>query len=298
VEQQEEVEDMTVSIGDSTVRTDEDTLRDASLVEEMRASVGRAALLDRRRRRIVLLCQVAILGAFVGGWEYAARSGVLPNANIFYGQPSGVAEVLWNDRDRLLDSWIATMRAAIGGFVIGVVLAIVIGVVLAQVATLNRIFDPFLVVLAGLPRIALAPLFVLWFGINDSAKIALSISLVLFTVVFNVRAGIQSVDRDLLTVAKTFGESRLGVLWKVTFPASVPVLFAALRLALVFSILGVIASEMMASRGGLGFDVVSFAQTLRPNGLFAVLVILAATMTTLNWFLRVFERRLLKWSPS
>jgi NitT/TauT family transport system permease protein len=152
--------------------------------------------------------------------------------------------------------------------------------------------------LAGVPRIALAPLFVLWFGISDTAKIALSVSLVFFVVLFNMRAGVRSVDGDLLTMSRTLGANRRQIFLSVIMPACVPTLFAGFRLAIVFSVLGVIASEMTAARSGLGMQVVAYSQNLQPDGVFAVLALLAAVMALLNGVLQLIERRLLRWVPA
>ena len=263
----------------------------------MAESVREARQASTRRQTWVVLAQVGILVVFLGLWQWGADSGALPNASLFYGSPSGVFGMLVDNWQSFLASLGATVSAAFMGFAIGVVCALAIGVLLSQVSVLNRIADPFITVLTGLPRIALAPLFVLWFGINDVAKIALSFSLVFFIVLINVLAGFQSVDQDLVVMAKSFGAQKRQVVAGVALPASFPVLFAGLRLGVVFSILGVIASEMTASQDGLGLDIVRFGQTLEPNGIFAALVVLAAAMAVLNGVLRAIESRLLKWVP-
>lgn len=244
----------------------------------MRDSVSTARSRTRRTTVVVLLSQVAVLAAFLGLWQWAADSGRLKSAPLFYGSPSGVYDMLTSNFGDLMSSLMATFRAAVTGFGLGVAAALVIGVILSQVPFLNRVANPYIVVLTGLPRIALAPIFVLWFGIGTTAKVALAFSLVFFIVLINVLAGFKSVNKDLVVMAQSFGASRLHVVMKVALPAAVPVLFAGLRLGLVFSILAVIASEMTAAHDGLGLDVVQYAQTMQPNGVFAVLVVLAAAM--------------------
>lgn len=265
---------------------------------EMEKSVVQARQKSRQSRISVLVSQVAILVIFLGAWQWAADSGFLKNANLFYGSPSGVYQMLIDNREHLFESLMATITAAFIGFAIGVVAAVIVGVLLSQVAFINRVVDPYIVVLTGMPRIALAPLFVLWFGIGDTAKIALSVSLVFFIVLINVLAGFKSVDEDLIVMATSFGAKEGNLVTKIALPSAVPVLFAGLRLGLVFSILGVIASEMTAAKNGLGLDVIIYAQTMRPNGIFAVLLILAAAMALLNWVLSLIEKRLLRWVPA
>ncbi|ODU07721.1 MAG: hypothetical protein ABS81_00630 [Pseudonocardia sp. SCN 72-86] len=246
---------------------------------------------------MVFATQIAVLAAFLGLWQWGADSGTLGNADLFYGSPSGVFNALVDNWDRLLASLGATAAAAFGGFAIGVGCALLIGVLLTQIPFLARVADPYITVLTGLPRIALAPLFVLWFGIGSSAKMALAFSLVFFIVLINVLAGFRGVDNDIVVMARSFGATRLKVVTGVTLPASLPVLFAGLRLGIVFSILGVIAMEMTAASNGLGLDIIRFGQTLQPNGIFAALVILAIAMALLNWVLRTIEGRLLAWVP-
>lgn len=267
------------------------------VAERMAESVHTARRSANRRRAAVLVSQLGVLVVFLGLWQWGASSGALPNADLFYGSPSGVFDALVVNWDRLLSALAATAAAAFGGFAIGVGSALVLGVVLTQVPFLARVADPYITVLTGLPRIALAPLFVLWFGIGSSAKIALAFSLVFFIVLINVLAGFRGVDRDIVVMARSFGASRTAVVTGVVLPASLPVLFAGLRLGLVFSILGVIAMEMTAASNGLGLDIIRFGQTLQPNGIFAALVVLAVAMALLNWVLRTVEGRLLSWVP-
>ncbi len=263
----------------------------------MDLSVTQARSRTRRRRIAIVITQLAIVVIFLGAWELAANNGVLKNAPLFYGSPSGIVESITKNWAKLLASLGSTLYAAFLGFAVGVIAALLVGVLLSQVSFLNRVVDPFVVVLTGLPRIALAPLFVLWFGIGDTSKIALSVSLVFFIVLINVLAGFRSVDKDLIIMAKSFGASRGDTVRKVALPSSIPILFAGLRLGLVFSILGVIAMEMTAARSGLGLDVVRYAQGFQPDGVFSVLVVLAATMALLNWGLSLLEKRLQRWAP-
>jgi NitT/TauT family transport system permease protein len=282
----------------ATVTETDRGIPDAPSIEaQMAGSVRSARRMASRRRNAVLATQIGVLVAFLGLWQGGADSGALPNATLFYGSPSGVFEALASNWDRLLGSLGATITAAFMGFAVGVGSALVIGVVLTQVPFLARVSDPYITVLTGLPRIALAPLFVLWFGIGSSAKIALAFSLVFFIVLINVLAGFKGVDKDLVVMARSFGATPARVVAGVILPASLPVLFAGLRLGVVFSILGVIAMEMTAAQNGLGLDIVRFGQTMQPNGIFAALVVLAVAMALLNWVLRSLEARLLRWVP-
>jgi NitT/TauT family transport system permease protein len=263
----------------------------------MAAAVKRARTRKRRRSWTVRLLQLALVVVILGLWELLSRTGVLPNADLFYGRPSGVLQFLWTERAHLLTNAGATIYAAALGFVAGAGSGIIVGLVLGRYEILERTFDPVMNVLASLPRIALAPLFLLWFGISDLAKVVLAVSIVFFVVLFNTLAGVRSVETELRTVSTLLGANDRQVFTKVVLPGAVPVLFAGLRLALMFSILGVVGSEMIAAKTGLGLDVVVYGQLLQPNGLFAVLTILAIVSAVFSGVLRLIENRILRWMP-
>ena len=266
-------------------------------LRRMEKAVARARTRKRRRSWTVRVLQLALVIVILGLWELLSRTGVLPNADLFYGRPSGVVEFLWTERVHLLTNAAATIYAAAIGFVAGAGSGILVGLVFGRFEVLERTFDPVMNVLASLPRIALAPLFLLWFGISDLAKVVLAVSIVFFVVLFNTLAGVKSVESELRTVATLLGANDRQVFLKVVLPGAVPVLFAGLRLALMFSILGVVGSEMIAAKRGLGLDVVVYGQLLQPNGLFAVLTILAVVSAVFSAVLRLIENRILRWMP-
>jgi len=265
--------------------------------QRMRNAISAARRRRRQRSLTVVTLQILTVSLLLGLWELFSRTGVLPNANIFYGRPSGVGRFLWDNRSDLWMNTKSTLYASVMGFSIGSVGGVVVGMIFARWDLIRRAFDPLMTALASLPRIALAPLFLLWFGITDNAKIAVAVSGVFFVVLFNTVAGVRQVDRDLQTVARLLGAKKGQIFFKVLLPGAVPVLFAGLRLALIFSTLGVVASEMIAARHGLGTGVVRYGQNLEPNGVFAVLAILAAMVAIFNVILRFCEARLLRWQP-
>ena len=281
------------------------TQEDERAVPEREATdalMKRAVIEWRRRKRYrmltVRLWQVLLLIAFLGGWQLSTDHNLLTNANLFYGSPSGVWNFLVTNRSSLWTNAIATVQPAIIGFLLGSAGGVAVGLAAGRWRMFDRVIDPFLAVLAGLPRIALAPLFLLWFGITDMAKITVAVSAVFFVVLFNARAGVRSVQPELRTVAELLGASQRDVFRKVILPGSVPVLFAGLRLGMIFSVLGVIASEMVAAKKGLGVEIVTDGQNLQPDGVFAALAILALVMAVFNGLLQLMERRFLRWMPT
>lgn len=254
-----------------------------------------------RTRRLVVsaltgwVATIAVAAAFIALWEFAATKGWV-DAN-FTGQPTLVWEALkeFYESGRLFDQTIATLQATLIAFVIGVVGGTACGLLLGVYPGVDRVLGPLLVPLNSVPRIALAPLFILWFGLSMTAKVVLAVSIVFFIVLFNARAAVKSVEPDLMTMARVTGFSRLKIVQKVILPSAVPSLFAGVRLAITYALLGVIASEMIAARDGLGQDIVYYSGRLQVNGVWATLLVLAVIATLINVLFEQLERWLLRW---
>jgi NitT/TauT family transport system permease protein len=189
----------------------------------------------------------------------------------------------------------ATMKAVFFGFLLGCGTGIVIGFILGEVEWLDRVLDPWLAVLNAVPRIALAPVFILWFGISIQAKVALAFTVVIFVQILSTRAGVRNVDRDIRLVSRLAGMSRFDTIRKVVLPSSIPSTFAGLRLGFVYSLLGVVTSEMIAARQGVGQLIVYSSAVFKISQMFAYLVVLAIIAGIINEIFGVVERRLQRW---
>jgi NitT/TauT family transport system permease protein len=249
----------------------------------------------RERGWFVFVSQVLLFLVLMLGWDALGRFEVVDKTLI-----SGPLDVLDHLRTlyesgTLASQVLATMYAVALSLVIGVPAGCVAGIVLGSSRFLDRIAEPFLVPLNSLPRIALAPLFIVWFGLTVNAKAAVGVTLVVFIMLFNTRAGVKETDRDLLLLADALGMSTLERYRKIVLPGSIPVVVAGVRLSLTYALLGVIASEMIGSRDGLGTDIVRFSNTLQVGGVFAILVILAVISFVMDRLLGAFERRALRW---
>jgi NitT/TauT family transport system permease protein len=160
---------------------------------------------------------------------------------------------------------------------------------------LERAFNPYLTLLNAMPRIALAPLFLLWFGLGIGSKIALGFSLVFFIVLSATVAGMRGVDSDHLVLSRAIGASPTQMFFKVTLPSAVPVIFSGLRLALIFSLLGVVGAELIAAERGLGQTLAYLQSTFNTNGVMAILFLLAVIGLALTAGMNWLERHLLAW---
>lgn len=239
------------------------------------------------------LVSLLIFGAI---WEVMSRSGWINP--LFIGNPIGILEFLFRGLFVNHQMWAhlgATMAGTLSAFVLGSAAGILTGLLFVTYPLVERFLDPILAGLNALPRIALAPLFLLWFGLGIASKIALGFSLTYFIVLSSTVAGARSVNTDHLTLARTLGASSTQVFRRITLPSAVPTVFAGLRLGLIYALLGVIGGEIIAAQRGLGQLISFLAGTFQINGVFAVLLLLALLGTGLTWLMSAAENRLLQW---
>jgi NitT/TauT family transport system permease protein len=244
---------------------------------------------------VVNLLRLALVGVVLGTWQLLADQEVL-NTSLF-GSPAGVWAALGDflTSEKMWTNTSATMQAVLISFVIGSGLGIVCGLLIGASSYGDRLIAPLLVPINSIPRIALAPLFIAWFGLTITAKIVLASSIIFFILVENTRGAVRSIEPDIATMAKVFGLKRLQFVVKVVLPSAVPALFAGLRLGVTYSLLGVIASEMIAARDGLGQLIVSYSSQLKIDYVWAVLLELVVIATIIAFVFAAAERRLLRW---
>lgn len=258
---------------------------------------GRAAAVKSRTWSRWTLLGVRILfgAALLGIWEAVVRAEIVDPD--FVPPPSEVAQwiVQAAEDGSIYRNLIATGIAMVLSFVIGSSAGIVCGVFFGRFATLASVVSPFVLFLNALPRVALAPLFILYLGITVWSKVAVGASIVFFVLLLNTLAGISSVDRDHTKLARLHRMSTQQIFWKVTLPTAVPAIFAGLKLAAVYSLLGVVVSEMVASTEGLGQLIIYNTNTFELPGVYGTLVILATLAMVLTSLMNVLESHLLAW---
>lgn len=191
-----------------------------------------------------------------------------------------------------------TLSAAAIGFVLGGVPGVLAPLVLRRHRFVQAVLDPFLVAGYGLPKLALAPLFILWFGIGINSKIALVVSVVFFIVFFSTQAGVQSADQRLIRMARILGAREAQLSRKVVWPTVVPFVFSGLRIATPYAIGGVIISELVSSNRGLGYLVQYGAMSFSTPDIFAVVFAITLVIAVATWLVQLLERRLLRWRPA
>jgi NitT/TauT family transport system permease protein len=267
----------------------------ASVPEDL----GLAAEADPRvRYRKVLVARLIVVATILAIWQAVIEIGWVDA--FWISSPVLVVEELWNQLAS--GAWFGdvaiTVFEALIAFVISSVLGIVAGLLLARSPFWDDVLAPLVLALNSLPRVALAPLIILWFGIGITAKVVTAFTLVFFILLVNTLGGAKNVDNDILTIARLMGASQRDILWKVTLPSALPWIFAGLNLGLTYSLLGVIVAEILASNHGLGYVIASSAATFNTAGVFAGLITLAVVAWAFSALMRYVEARLLRWKPS
>lgn len=244
----------------------------------------------------VWMARIGLLCAMVALWELAAQMRWLPP--ILIGSPSGVAQYFWQEvfvTGNLLSDFYWSIGGTMASFVLGSAAGILVGMVFVSSPTTESVLDPFFTAMNAMPRLALAPLFLIWFGLGIGSKIAVGFSLTFFIVLSSTVAGGRGVNPDHLTLARTLGASKSQIFRKFVLPGAVPVIFGGLRLGLIYALLGVIATEMLASEHGLGQQLSFLAASFKTNGVFAIIFMLSFIGVLINWSMTWLEKNLLRW---
>ncbi len=184
-----------------------------------------------------------------------------------------------------------------GRYIIGASAGLLLGFALARVDLVFRIVEPFVVAFYGIPRIALAPLFILWFGLGITSKIAVATVMVFFIVLINTIAGIRAAPLPLLQVARVMGASEWDLQRKVIFPAATPFIIAGLQITVPQAMIGAIVGEFISSNRGVGHLISREAGLLDTAGLFAGIFSLLAVVLLMNQGITLLGNYLMRWNP-
>jgi NitT/TauT family transport system permease protein len=183
-------------------------------------------------------------------------------------------------------------------FVIGAVLGIVLGMFLALSPRVTAVLDPFLVAINGLPRAALAPLFVVWFGIGIASKVAVGASIVLFVCLFATYHGMRNTEAVLVQAVKALGATPAQLLMKVELPFAVPWIVSGLKTSVAMALIGVVIGEFIAASRGLGWYIAYSGGTFDTTGVMAGLIVLGIMAVALDTLVGRIGRRFTQWKPN
>ena len=234
--------------------------------------------------------------ALLSAWELTSGRFIDP---FWISSPSRVFSFLWQVvRDGSIFPHLAvTLYETVTGFLIGAVTGIGFGLLLAPRETLAQVLDPYIVAFNGIPRIALAPLFIIWFGIGPNSKVVLVATVVFFLTFFNTYSGVKGVDIELRNILRIMGATQRQILFKVTIPATVPWVTTGLKISVPYALVGAIVGEFIAASKGLGYlinyQTSLFSTTGALGGIMIVALIVVVSSEAINWA----EAYLLRWRP-
>ncbi|WP_426513317.1 ABC transporter permease [Dactylosporangium sp. McL0621] len=297
--------------------------KQARLADADRAAIRAATRAQRRRRALVWGVRTLLVVIGLSAWEFAARYWVDFDGNthfskpldwkehaqrwgidqFFYSQPSQIWQRLYDwfttgpSSGPIWEHIGVTLWEAASGFVIGSLGGVVLGVLLGRARFVAEVLAPFIKAANAIPRIVLASLFVIWFGLGLSSKIATAVVLVFFAVFFNAFQGAREVDRNLVNNARILGASRMKVLTSIVIPSATSWILASLHVAFGFALIGAVVGEVIGAKRGLGLLIAHSQGTFDAAGIYAGMIIITVIALGAEWLLTALEKRLLRWRP-
>ena len=242
----------------------------------------------------VWLYRAALVTTWLIAWQMASGTLLDP---FWVSSPAAVFKTLvtWTANGQLGYHLSVTFKETFAGFVLGATAGVLFALLVGASETVHRTIDPFVTAIYGVPKVALAPLFIMWFGIGLAPKIVLAAVSVFFLVFFSTLRGVREVDHKMVDALRTMGAGKLAVQRMVIFPAALPWLFTGLKLGLPYGFVGAVAAEMMASNAGIGYLTQNSAGQLDTAGVFAALFALMVVTTLLNEALGRLESWIFRW---
>lgn len=249
----------------------------------------------KRRNNAVHLIQILILFSFFLLWEIAAHFEWIDP--FIFSQPTKMIQA---GREMLADGtlWMhigTTLWETVAGFLIGTILGTLVAVILWWNRFISDISEPYLVILNSLPKTALAPIIIVWFGNNQSSIILVALLTSIVVTILSVLNGFLQVDDEKIKLIQIFGGTKKQILTKVVFPSNIPCILNALKINVGLSFVGVIVGEFLVAQRGLGFLITYNSQTFQMSRVLLSVLILAFLSALLYGIISILEKRFLKW---
>jgi NitT/TauT family transport system permease protein len=253
------------------------------------------------RARPELILAPVLLVVILVTWEWGVPYFDVPNYVL--PTPSAIGVALWRGLDAgfmarggyWLHTWVTVWEVLLG-FFIGSGVGLLLGTVISQFRIIEATLRIYLVAIQSLPKIALAPIIVLWFGFGLTSKVVIICLLTFFPLLINSMAGFKAVDPERLELMRALGANPWQIFWKVRLPSAMPYIFAGLDMAAVFAVVGAVVGEFVGAQRGLGTLILSMNAQMDIAGTFSVFIILAVVGIVIHKALRMVERRVLFWS--
>ena len=239
---------------------------------------------------------LGVLVALFALWEVAVRA--LAVKPVILPPPSAVfAELASDPLWYLRHAWY-TLLVTLGGFALALVVGVLLAVAIVESRLLEKTIYALIVGLNSVPKVAVAPLFVIWLGTGAEPKIAIGFLIAVFAIVIDMVLGLKSVPPDILDLARSLRGGRMATLWRIRFPCALPSLFAGMKVAISLALVGAIVGEFVSSQRGLGYVILSAQGTFDTARVFAAIFVLGAMGVALFWLVTLGERLAIPWHAS
>jgi len=259
-------------------------------------------------RRYLRVWQVLILLFLFAVWQVLAQPDLIPpfvwdnpnRAAFFFGEPVKIFAAIWvwfSEGAIYQHLWVTLQETALA-FVIGSVLGLAVGLWLGLSPTASALFDPYITAMNAMPRVVLAPIFMVWFGLGIWSKVALGVTLVFFIVFFNVYQGVKEVSPVVLNNTVMLGANRKQLLRFVYLPSATSWVFSSLHTAVGMAFVGAVVGEYLGSARGVGYLIQQAEGAFDINTVFAGILVLTAFALVLDFAVARAEKRLLVWRPT
>lgn len=241
--------------------------------------------------------QIGLTVLVLVAWELLCRVGVIDD--FFFPRPSEILKTVWEwvGSGFVFPHLLITLEESALAFATGAAAGLLLGFLLARVRFLEQLFEPFLKMFNALPRVVLAPIFLLWFGLGIWSKVAFGFTLVFFIVFFNTLEGVKSVDRVLIDNARMLGASERQLLRHVFIPSALTWIFSSLHISVGFAITGAVVGEYLGASAGMGYAIAQAQGVFDTTGVFAGMFILMFVVLIIDLLVNRVERHLLRWRP-
>ncbi len=247
----------------------------------------------RRKKRNILLTQIATLVIFIALWEILANVGIIDS--FLMSQPSRIVKtVLDMSSNNLLMHLGVTCLETIVGFLLGTIIGTLLACILWWSDFVSKVAEPFLVVLNSLPKVALGPVIIVWVGAGTSAIITMALAISLIVTVLEMLNGFLHTDSNRIKMANTFGASKWQIFTKVVFPSNISTLISALKVNIGLSLVGVISGEFLVSKAGLGYLIVYGGQVFKLDLVMTSVIILGLVAAAMYQGVVLLEKLILR----
>ncbi|MEP9355785.1 ABC transporter permease [Xanthobacter sp. KR7-65] len=239
---------------------------------------------------------VLVFVCLITGWELACTIGKVPQWLL--PAPSRIVGALWTARDILPIHIMTTTIEVLLGFGLGVSVGVPLSILIVLSPLARKVIYPILVVLQSVPKVALAPIVLVWIGYGTGSKVLIAAMTAFFPIIINTSAGMEAVPRELLELSRSLNSPSLKVFWKVRLPFAMPYLFSGMKVAMALALIGAVVGEFVGSDRGLGYLILTFSSTMNTPLVFGAMALLAVLGICLFYVVSLAERVFCPWYQS